>query len=154
MSIRMLVVLATAAVAASSLASTGAAASHARSATVLISTRKVPKLGTILVDAKGFVLYIFVPDKHKKVTCKGTCAAIWPPLKVSGKETAGGAAKASLLGADKNPAGGKVVTYAHWPLYTYVADTKPGEASGQATNLNGGLWYVISPGGKVIKTKP
>jgi hypothetical protein len=35
-----------------------------------------------------------------------------------------------------------------------VADTKPGVATGQALNLNGGLWYVLSPAGKVIKTKP
>ena len=114
-----------------------------------VKSAKVKKLGTVLVNAKGFVLYVFAPDKHKKVTCHGTCAAIWPPLKASGKETAGGAAKASLLGKD-----GSVVTYAHWPLYTYVADTKPGEASGQDTNLNGGYWYVISPAGKVIKTRP
>lgn len=117
--------------------------------TTTVKTANVKKLGTVLVNSKGFVLYIFARDKHKKVTCKGTCAAVWPPLKVSGKPTAGGKAKKSLLGKD-----GTVVTYAHWPLYTYVADTKPGEASGQATNLNGGLWYVISPSGKVIKTKP
>ena len=34
-----------------------------------------------------------------------------------------------------------------------VADTKPGQAKGQALNLNGGLWYVLSPSGKVIRTK-
>jgi predicted lipoprotein with Yx(FWY)xxD motif len=111
-----------------------------------VKTAKVKGLGTVLVNAKGFVLYVFAPDKHKKVTCKGSCAVVWPPLKASGKPTAGGSAKSSLLGLD-----GKVVTYAHWPLYTYVADTKPGEASGQDTNLNGGYWYVISPAGKVIK---
>jgi predicted lipoprotein with Yx(FWY)xxD motif len=114
----------------------------------------VKGLGTVLVNAKGFVLYVFAPDKAAKVTCKSSCAAIWPPLKVSGKETAGGSAKASLLGSDKNPSGGKVVTYAKWPLYTYVADTKAGEASGQDIKLNGGYWYVISPSGKVIKKQP
>jgi hypothetical protein len=59
-----------------------------------------------------------------------------------------------LLGSDANPIGGKVVTYNHWPLYTYVVDTKPGQATGQALNLNGELWYVLSPAGKVIRTKP
>jgi hypothetical protein len=39
-------------------------------------------------------------------------------------------------------------------LYTYVADTKAGEAKGQALKLNGGLWYVLSPSGTVIKKKP
>jgi Secreted repeat of unknown function len=56
-------------------------------------------------------------------------------------------------GSDPNPAGGRVVTYARWPLYTYVADTSGGTAKGQALNLNGGLWYVLSPSGKVIRTK-
>ncbi len=40
-----------------------------------------------------------------------------------------------------------------WPLYTYVADRKPGMATGQALDLNGGLWYVLAPSGKVIHTK-
>ncbi|MGO9883194.1 MAG: hypothetical protein ACLPV4_09280, partial [Solirubrobacteraceae bacterium] len=61
-----------------------------------------------------------------------------------------GGVKASLLGSDPDPSGGKVVTYAGWPLYSYVADTAPGAHGGQSLNLNGGLWYVISPSGKVI----
>ena len=111
-------------------------------------TRKVGKLGVILVNGAGRTLYMFVPDKQKKVTCHGSCAAAWPPLKVKKgqRPTAGGAARKKLLGLD-----GRVVTYNRWPLYTYVGDTKPGQASGQAQNLNGGLWYVLSPSGKVIK---
>ena len=58
------------------------------------------------------------------------------------------------FGSDPNPSGGRVVTYNHWPLYTYIVDKKPGQATGQALNLNGGLWYVLSPAGKVIRTKP
>ena len=62
--------------------------------------------------------------------------------------------KASLLGEAPNPAGGKVVTYDGWPLYTYVADQAPGSISGQDINLNGGLWWVITPSGRVITSKP
>jgi predicted lipoprotein with Yx(FWY)xxD motif len=122
---------------------------------VSVSTRSVHGLGTILVDSRGRTLYMFVPDKQKKVTCKSTsCQAAWPPLKLTGaKAVAAGKAKQSLISSDPNPAGGKVVTYAHWPLYTYIGDTKPGQASGQALNLNGGLWYVLSPSGAVIKKK-
>ena len=130
-------------------ASSGTAGSrHMTAATVI--TKKVGKLGTILVNSKGFTLYMFVPDKQKKVTCKGSCAVVWPPLKVKKgqKPTAGGAAKKSLLGVD-----GTVVTYNRWPLYTYVTDTKPGQAKGQAIKQSGGLWYVLSASGKVIKTK-
>jgi predicted lipoprotein with Yx(FWY)xxD motif len=126
-----------------------------RSTVVKISTRKVPKLGVVLVNAKGRTLYMFVPDKRSRVTCVRTCAKIWPPVKLpkGGKAVASGAVKASLLGSDRNPAGGRVVTYNGWPLYTYITDTAPGQAKGQALNLNGGFWYVLSPSGKVIKTK-
>jgi predicted lipoprotein with Yx(FWY)xxD motif len=123
---------------------------------VKIGTRKIPKLGTVLVNSKGLTLYMFVPDKQKKVTCVKTCALVWPPVKIAAgqKAVATGSALHKLIGSDKNPSGGRVVTYNKWPLYTYVADTKPGQVSGQALNLNGGLWYVLSPAGKVIKTKP
>jgi predicted lipoprotein with Yx(FWY)xxD motif len=134
---------------------TGSAKTSAGTTVVKISTRKLPKLGTVLVNAKGRTLYMFVPDKRKKVTCVRTCAAVWPPVKLpkGAKAVAAGKAKASLLGSDRNPTGGRVVTYNKWPLYTYVADTAPGQAKGQALNLNGGLWYVLSPSGKVIRTK-
>jgi hypothetical protein len=68
------------------------------------------------------------------------------------KATARGAAKASKIASDRNPGGGRVVTYAKWPLYTYVGDTSAGTASGENKDLNGGRWYVISPTGKVIKS--
>ncbi len=127
-----------------------------RAVSVRISTRKLPKLGTVLVNSKGRTLYMFVPDKRKKVTCVRACAAIWPPVKLpkGAKPVASGQAKSSLLGSDRDPTGGRVVTYAHWPLYTYVADTKAGTAKGQALNLNGGLWYVLTPSGKVVRKKP
>ena len=127
-----------------------------RAAPVRISTRTVPKLGVVLVNAKGRTLYMFVPDKQSKVTCVKTCAAVWPPVKIASgaKAVAGGQAKASLLGSDRNPSGGRVVTYNKWPLYTYVTDTKPGQTTGQAVNNSGGKWYVLSPSGQVIKKKP
>jgi predicted lipoprotein with Yx(FWY)xxD motif len=122
---------------------------------VVISTRKLPGLGYVLVDGRGRTLYMFVPDKRKRVTCVRVCAAVWPPVRlaVGGKAVARGRAKAKLLGSDKNPAGGRVVTYAGWPLYTYVSDTRLGVATGQALDLNGGPWYVLAPSGKVIRMK-
>lgn len=136
-------------------ASRTAAKKSTAAATVTVTTRSVAGLGRILVNSRGYTLYMFVPDKAKKVTCVGGCAVAWPPLKepAGAKLAAKGGAKASLLGSDRNPAGGRVVTYNHWPLYTYVADRRPGKAAGQALNVNGGLWYVLSPSGAVIKKK-
>ena len=130
-------------------ASSRAAAQRATKAAT-VQTKTLKKLGTVLVNSKGMTLYMFVPDHQKKVTCKGSCAVAWPPLKLKAgqKPTAGGAARKKLLGMD-----GRVVTYNKWPLYTYVGDSKPGQANGQALDVNGGLWYVLSPSGKVIRTK-
>jgi predicted lipoprotein with Yx(FWY)xxD motif len=122
---------------------------------VAVKTAKVSGLGTVLVDGTGRTLYIFAPDKAKKVTCTGSCAAVWPPLKVASgqKPTLSGGVQASLVSSDPDPAGGSVVTYKGWPLYLYVADPSPGTAHGQALNSSGGLWYVITPSGQVIKKK-
>ena len=70
-----------------------------------------------------------------------------------GKVIVSGKVKRKLISSDRDPAGGRVITYKGWPLYTYVADTKPGMTTGQALNLNGGLWYVLSPSGKVLHKK-
>lgn len=159
---RMLIpAVAVAAVAALTVV-TGASASHSASTAarhakvVQVTTRAVPGLGTVLVNEKGLTLYMFAPDKRHRVTCVKTCAAVWPPVMLpkGAKAIAAGHAKQKLLGSYRDPAGGRVVTYKGWPLYTYVVDRKPGQATGQATNLNGGLWYVLAPSGKVIKTKP
>lgn len=133
----------------------GQAKASAARKTVAISTRKVHKLGVVLVDGRGRTLYMFVPDKRKKVTCVKTCAAVWPPVRLpkGARLVAKGKAKASLLGSDPDPAGGRVVTYDGWPLYSYVGDTAAGQAKGQALNLNGGYWYVLAGSGKVIHTK-
>lgn len=122
---------------------------------VVVSARTIPGLGKVLVNAQGRTLYMFVPDKRKKVTCVKACAAIWPPLEAAkgAKLVAKAGVESKLLGLDKDPAGGYVVTYNKWPLYTYLPDTKPGQATGQGINSTGGLWYVLSTKGAVIKAK-
>src|SRR5205085_6348102 len=103
---KLLFLVLTAAAATALLTATGSA----MTAGVRISTRKLPKLGTVLVNSKGRTLYMFVRDKRKKVTCVGSCAAAWPPVKLpkGAKAVAAGKAKAALLGSDKDPAGGRV----------------------------------------------
>jgi predicted lipoprotein with Yx(FWY)xxD motif len=159
MRVKMLFVVAS--VAALSLVATAVAlaANHTSKhgvATVKISVRNVAGLGKIIVDGKGRTLYMFVPDKRKSVTCHKVCAKIWPPvfLPTGAKLVATGGAKQSLLGSYKDSTGGRVVTYNKWPLYLYLGDPKPGTATGQALDLNGGLWYVLAPSGALIKHKP
>ena len=121
---------------------------------VSISARTLPTVGAVLVNSEGRTLYTFAPDQHSKVTCVSSCTAVWPPLKLASGETAAGSPqlKASLLASDPDPEGGRVITYAGWPLYTYAADGTAGQDNGQAIEANGGHWYVIAPSGKVITT--
>ena len=133
---------------------TSKAAAQRAAGGATVQTKKVKKYGVVLVNSRGLTLYMFVPDHQKKVTCTSkACVTIWPPLKIKKGQspTAGGAAKKKFLGVDKSPAGYRVVTYNHWPLYTYLTDTKPGQTAGQGVNNSGGKWYVLSPSGKVIK---
>jgi predicted lipoprotein with Yx(FWY)xxD motif len=130
-----------------------AGAQHSTSGAAVL-TRKISGLGTVLVNAKGRTLYVFANDKQSRVTCTGSCASFWHPLKTTAtKPKAGGAAKAAMVSSVKNPSGGRVVTYNKWPLYTYVGDSSAGQAKGEGVNLNGGKWYVISSSGSVVRHK-
>jgi predicted lipoprotein with Yx(FWY)xxD motif len=140
-----------------SSSATSAATSAAKPAAVVrVEDREVPGLGRVLTNGEGRTLYIFEPDARSKVTCTGSCALVWPPLKVPNGYTAIGAGDVmgSLLKTTPNPEGGTVVTYARWPLYLYAGDSGPETAKGQARNLNGGLWYVITPSGQVVRKAP
>jgi predicted lipoprotein with Yx(FWY)xxD motif len=138
----------------SSAATTGSGAPA--TGTAQISTRTLSGLGTVLVDGQGRTLYVFMPDAHRRVTCLGACVQLWPPVKLAQgqKPAVSGQAKSALLGSDPDPEGGRVLTYAGWPLYTYIADSGPGSDNGQGLNTNGGLWYVISSTGAVISKTP
>jgi predicted lipoprotein with Yx(FWY)xxD motif len=138
-----------------SSARTGRPVAAAGSA-VTIRVRSLPRVGTVLVSSSGYTLYMFEPDARRRVTCTKLCAAAWPPVKISpgARLVAGPAVRADLLGSDPDPAGGRVVTYNGWPLYTYVSDVQPGWADGQDIDLNGGYWYVMRPSGEPLTERP
>lgn len=131
---------------ASSPAAAAATPASSTTGAATVTTGSVSKLGTVLENAQGRVLYVYTPDGKTGVTCTGACASTWPPLTVASgtRPAAGGAAHVSLLGTSADPAGGTVVTYAGRPLYTYVGDASAGTANGQGT---GGVWYVVTPSG-------
>ncbi len=135
--------------------STKPASTASSGASVTVSAKEIKPYGMVLVNSSGHALYVFAPDKAAKVTCVSGCAQVWPPLALPGgsKPAAGSGVKASLLGSDSNPSGGRVVTYNGWPLYTYVTDTAAGVAHGQGINSSGGLWYLMAPSGTVVKGK-
>lgn len=112
-----------------------------------VALGSVPKLGQVLVNSKGFVLYDFHKDKGTTSACYGECAAVWPPLLSKGAPQPSNGASASKLGTTKRKDGTTQVTYAGHPLYTYVADKKPGEANGNDFSSFGAQWYALKGSG-------
>ena len=95
---------------------------------------------TVLTNGKGFTLYSFAPDTPTTSKCYGTCAAYWPPA--IGGSTAGSGLPGKTA-TIKRTDGSLQLTYNGHPLYTYVGDSAPGQASGNNLNLNGGLWLEV-----------
>jgi predicted lipoprotein with Yx(FWY)xxD motif len=110
------------------------------------SALKTTKIGgaTVLTNAKGFTLYWFAPDTSTKSNCNGSCIKYWPPVK--GPATAGPGVTGKLSTITRSD-GSMQATYNGHPLYTYVADSAPGQAKGNGLNLSGGVWHEVTVSG-------
>ena len=99
---------------------------------------KVASGAMALVDAKMMTLYSFTKDTAGVSNCYDNCAKNWPPL---------------MAAADAKPMGDwTIVTrkdgtrqwaYEGVPLYTWIKDTKPGDATGDG--VGNGAWTVAAP---------
>jgi predicted lipoprotein with Yx(FWY)xxD motif len=109
-------------------------------------TLRTARIGAIIVltNAHGLTLYWFVPDTSTTSKCTGSCAAYWPP--VTGTPSAGPGVTGTL-GTITRSGGTLQATYDGHPLYTYIGDSRPGQASGNNLDLNGGLWYEVRVSG-------
>ena len=114
----------------------------------VVAVAKVGDLGTIIVDSEGRTLYDFHKDEGASSACYGACAGAWPPLLTEGEPQAEAGAMANQLGTTKRKDGTVQVTYAGWPLYTYVGDKAPGEANGNDIDQFGAEWYALQPNGE------
>jgi predicted lipoprotein with Yx(FWY)xxD motif len=123
-----------------------------------LTSVNIKPFGQILVNGDDQSLYVFSRDVRHRVSCTGACQQMWPPVRVSaGKPSVGGQVRAALVGSVRNPAGGRALTYAGWPLYTYnqlsslgyVPETSWNTAA-QGYKSFGGQWHLISPAGRVI----
>ncbi len=128
---------------ASSAPASSASASSTAAASGALKTAQVSGV-TVVTNAKGFTLYSFAPDTATTSKCSGACAQIWPP--VSGPATAGSGVTGKL-GTITRSDGSTQATYDGHPLYTYVGDTAPGQAKGNALNVNGGVWSEVTASG-------
>jgi predicted lipoprotein with Yx(FWY)xxD motif len=127
----------------SSSGSSSAPAASAGSSGTALGTTTIGGV-KVLTNAKGRTLYWFVPDTSTKSNCNGACAAIWPPVK--GPATAGSGVTGTLA-TIKRSDGSTQATYDGHPLYTYVADTAPGQAKGNGINQSGGIWHEVTASG-------
>jgi predicted lipoprotein with Yx(FWY)xxD motif len=98
-------------------------------------------LGEILVDGKGFTLYVFTADSVNKSTCSGGCASAWPPLLITDTIAIPSGMPGSM-GAIIRSDNTTQVTYNGWPLYLYGGDDAPGDTKGEGV---GGKWHVVHP---------
>src|SRR6266550_475307 len=121
----------------------GAAAPASSAAAASSSALKTTTIGgaTVLTNAKGFTLYWFAPDTPTTSKCNGSCATYWPPVK--GPATAGAGVTGKLATITRAD-GSMQATYNGHPLYTYAADTAPGQAKGNGLNLSGGVWHEVA----------
>jgi predicted lipoprotein with Yx(FWY)xxD motif len=141
--------LAVAALALLGVAEAGAASPAAAPATAGTgSVLKTATIGgtTVLTNAKGFTLYSFAPDTPTTSKCYGSCAAYWPPVTVTGSAAAGRGLPGRVA-TIRRTNGSLQLTYNGHPLYTYIGDSAPGQASGNNLNLNGGVWHEVPASG-------
>lgn len=131
------------------LAACGADDGSGRSGSVAVTAGTVSGVGKVLVDAQsGRTLYLFLPDAQQASTCSADCLLAWPPLLAdAGVPDVGGELRDDLVGVVQDRQGRAQVTYNGWPLYRFVGDLEPGQANGQAVDLDGGLWFAVTPDG-------
>ena len=115
-----------------------------------ISLGSAAGVGKVLVNSEGLTLYYFQKDKKGSGVskCEGACAEGWPPLTTEGEPEAMSGVNASMLGTIERNDGTTQVTYAGWPLYTFVEDSKPGEDNGTDSKAFGASWYPLHGNGQ------
>jgi len=103
--------------------------------TATIAVKNDPKLGMILTDPDGKVLYLYLKDEKDESYCYDKCAENWPPALASDGAKPMGAW--TIVTRDD---GLKQWALNGKPVYAFVKDTKPGDKVGDGF-LNG-AWHV------------
>ncbi len=139
------------------LAVTGAAAAIGAPAAAGASraTLKLRKtnVGTILVNGRGFTVYAFTKDGRNRDACQAIsgCPSVWPVVGGGSRPVLGPGVKRSLVGAISLKNGTKQLTYGGHPLYTYSADSGPGQTSYVNFPQFGGRWPAVNAAGREVK---
>jgi len=105
-------------------------------------------LGDVVVDAKGMTVYVFDKDVagSGSSACTGDCQKLWGAVPAASDQPVAVGITAPV-GVITGAAGGKQITIAGLPVYTYTGDTAPGNTNGQ---LFKNLWHALTPAGQKI----
>ncbi|GAA2398209.1 SCO0930 family lipoprotein [Actinomadura vinacea] len=115
----------------------------------VLKVRKDPRLGTIVTDGKGRVMYRFDKDRPKTTNCYGDCKKAWPVVQFTNwkKLKVEGIDRDLVDFIERKDDGTCQVTIDGWPMYYYAEDEQPGDAKGQGAQ---NVWWVVSPQGDKI----
>ncbi|MEV4200159.1 COG4315 family predicted lipoprotein [Micromonospora globbae] len=111
-----------------------------------LNGKKVPRMGKVVTDQDGWILYRFDKDTAdpSSSNCVDTCAEVWPPALTDGNPQLSGVSD-DKVGTITRQDGTRQLTLGGWPLYRYIGDKKPGQWKGQGVS---GTWFVVAPDGK------
>jgi len=92
-------------------------------------------VGPVMTTPQGMTVYTYDQDTPGVSNCYGECATHWPPVTASAAAQPYG--NMTIINRSD---GRRQWAYNGRPLYTYVDDTKGGDAMG---DKEGGVWHVV-----------
>lgn len=108
-----------------------------------LTAKKVPRMGGVVTDATGWVLYRFDKDSRAESNCTGDCARVWPPVLADQTLELSGIGTAEVSTIERAD-GGRQVTIGGRPVYRYIGDTEPGTWKGQNVASD---WFAVQKDG-------
>ena len=107
----------------------------------------------VLVNGAGHAVYLLTGDSTKHPECATTtCLGDWPAVTSSAKSPALGKGVSGKVAVWHHNGINQLTINGH-PLYTYLADSSAGEATGNGLKSFGGTWWVLSGAGAEVALK-
>ncbi len=108
---------------------------------------------SVLVNSAGRAVYLLTGDSSAHPKCKSaSCLGYWPAVTSSAKKPVVGKGVTGKVAIWRHGGIDQVTINGH-PLYTYLADSSAGEASGEGLSSFGGTWEVLSGSGVAASFK-
>ncbi len=108
---------------------------------------------SVLVNGAGHAVYLLTGDSAKHPECESSsCLGYWPAVTSSAKRPVVGKGVTGKVAIWRHGGISQVTINGH-PLYTYLADSSAGEATGEGLASFGGTWEVLSASGVAASFK-